>query len=118
MRFMMMYKPARDAESAPPPAKEHLEEMGKLIEEGKKAGTLLMAEGLHPGSKGARVRYTGGNLRVIDGPFAETKEVVGGFAMILANSREEAIESAKHFLKVAGEGECEIRQVVEESDFV
>jgi hypothetical protein len=117
MRFMMMYKPDRDVETGARPSKEYLAEMDKLIEEGTKAGVLLATEGLQPSSKGARVRLSGGNLTVIDGPFTEAKELVAGFAMVRAKSKEEAIELAKNFLKVAGDGETEIRQVIEMSDF-
>jgi len=88
--------------------------MGKLIEDEMKAGTLLATEGCLPTALGARVRISGGKLTVTDGPFTEAKEVVGGFALLRANSKEEAIELAKNFLKVAGhDGECELRQVYE-----
>ena len=117
MRFMMMYKPAKNVESGVPPSKEYLAEMGKLIEEGMKSGTLLMTEGLQPSSKGARVQLSGGTLTVSDGPFTEAKELVAGFAVVQLNSKEEAIESAKRFLEVAGDGECEIRPIMEMSDF-
>ena len=117
MRFMMMYKPARDVETDARPSKEYLAEMDKFIAEETKAGVLLSTEGLQPSSKGARVRLSGGKLTVIDGPFTEAKELVAGFAMVQANSKEEAIEIAKNFLRVAGDGETEIRRVFEMSDF-
>jgi hypothetical protein len=94
-----------------------MNEMGKLIEDGFKSGMLLSTEGCLPTSKGARVRLRDGKFIVTDGPFSEAKEVVGGFAMIRANSKEEAIEFTKRFLKIAGDGETEIRQVWEETDF-
>ena len=88
--------------------------MGKLVEEGMKAGWLVATEGCLPTSLGARVRRTGSNLTVTDGPFTEAKEVVGGFAILRVSSKQEAIELARNFLKVAGEGECELRQIYEQ----
>jgi hypothetical protein len=87
--------------------------MGKLVEEGMKAGWLLATEGCLPTALGARVRRSSGKLTVMDGPFTESKEVVGGFALLKANSKAEAIELARQFLQVAGEGECEVRQLYE-----
>ena len=91
--------------------------MGKLIEEMTKEGTLLSTEGCQSSAKGARVRLSGGKITVTDGPFVETKELVGGFAIIQAKSKEEAIELTKRFLKVAGDGETEIRLLHEQGDF-
>jgi hypothetical protein len=90
-----------------------MSKMGKLIEEGTKAGWLLATEGCLPSALGARVRLSGGKLTVTDGPFTEAKELVGGFAILRTNSKEEAIELAKQFLPVAGDGECELRQLYE-----
>ena len=87
--------------------------MGKLVEEGMKAGWLVSTEGCLPSSLGARVRLSDGKFTVTDGPFAETRELVGGFAIVQANSKQEAIELTKHFLQVAGGGETEIRQLYE-----
>jgi hypothetical protein len=84
-----------------------------LIEDWTKSGLLLASEGCLPSAKGARIRLSGGKFTVIDGPFTEAKEVIGGFALIQAKSKEEAIEITKNFLKVAGDGESEIRQVFE-----
>jgi len=109
MRFMTLYKPGKEAMA--PPSNEHLAEMGKLIEEMTKAGVLLSTEGLQPSAKAARVRISGGKLTVIDGPFAEAKELIGGYAIIQVKSKEEAIEWSKRFLKVVGEGESEVRQM-------
>ena len=89
--------------------------MGKLIEEGMKEGWLLATEGCLPTTLGARVRQSGGKLSVTDGPFTEAKEMVGGFAILNVNSKQEAIELARKFLQVAGEGECELRQLYEAS---
>jgi hypothetical protein len=87
--------------------------MGKLIEDSMKAGFLLSTEGCLPTALGARVRRSGSKISVTDGPFTEAKEVVGGFAILKANSKQEAIEIARQFLSVVGEGECELRQIYE-----
>ena len=110
MRFLSIYK---HAERATPPSQEEMATMGKLVEEGFKAGWLLGTEGCLPSKFGARVRSDSGKLTVTDGPFSEAKEVVGGFAILRANSKEEAIRLAKDFLRVAGDGECELRQIYE-----
>jgi hypothetical protein len=108
MRFLSIYK---TIERNTPPTPEEMASMGKLIEEGMKSGWLLSTEGCLPTSFGARVRRQEGKLSVTDGPFAETKEVVGGFAILKADSREEAIELTKLFLNHVGQGECELRQL-------
>jgi hypothetical protein len=87
--------------------------MGKLVEEAMKAGYLLATEGCMPSALGARVRLADGKTSVVDGPFTEAKEVVGGFAILKANSKEEAVQQVKDFLQVAGDGECELRQLYE-----
>jgi hypothetical protein len=110
MRFLSIYK---TAERNTPPSAEEMAAMGKLIQEGMKAGWLLATEGCLPTSLGARVRRSGEKLTVMDGPFAETREAIGGFAILQAKSKEEAIELARQFLKIAGEGECELRQLYE-----
>ena len=114
MRFMMLYKPGREVSA--PPSREHLEEMGRLTEEQVAAGVLLSSEGLRSSAMGARVRIEGGNFTVIDGPFAETTEVIAGYAIVQVASKEEAIEQAKLFLTLVGSGESEIRQMVEPAD--
>lgn len=110
MRFLSIYK---TAERTSPPSQEEMAKMGKLIEEGMKAGWLIATEGCLPTALGARVRRSSGKLSVTDGPFTESKEVVGGFAILRANSKQEAIELARNFLSVAGDGECELRQIYE-----
>jgi len=90
--------------------------MQKLVEEGMKAGWLLSTEGCLPSAKGARVRRASGKTTVSDGPFTESKELVGGFAILQANSKQEAIELTKAFLAVAGDGECEIRELYTQQD--
>jgi len=110
MKFLSIYK---SPERGVPPTQEEMDKMGKLIEQEMKAGTLLATEGCLPSALGARVRISGGKVTVTDGPFTEAKEVIGGFAILQANSKAEAIEMTKRFLEVAGEGECELRQVYE-----
>jgi len=88
-------------------------DMQKSIEEGMKAGYLLQVLGCLPSANGARVRLSNGDISVMDGPFTESKEVIGGMAILQANSKEEAIQHAKNFLRMAGDGECELRQIFE-----
>jgi len=115
MRFMVIVKADKNSEAGVLPDREILTEMGKFNEELVKAGVMLAGEGLHPSSKGARVKFAGGKRTVIDGPFAETKELVAGFWLWQVKSKEEAIE----WLKRApfDETEVEIRQVFEADDF-
>jgi hypothetical protein len=110
VKFLSIYK---SVETGVPPSPEEMDAMGKLIEEGMKTGYLLAVEGCLPTALGARVRLSNGNITVTDGPFTETKEVIGGFALLQAESKAEAIELARRFIRVAGDGECEIRQVFE-----
>ena len=110
MKFLSIYK---SVERGVPPSQDEMCKMGALIEEGMKAGYLLGTEGCLPSALGARVRISYGKVSVTDGPFTESKEVVGGFALIQANSREEALEHVKHFLQIVGTGECELRQLYE-----
>jgi hypothetical protein len=110
MRFLSIYKAV---ERNTPPTPEEMAAMGQLVEEGRKAGWLLSTEGCLPTALGARVRRSEGTVTVTDGPFTESKEAVGGFAILKANSKEEAIELAKTFLGHVGEGECELRQLYE-----
>ena len=121
MRFLMIFKPDAEAtkrnEAGVPPSPQEIAEMGKLIEEMSKAGVLLSAEGCQSSSKGARVRRSGKDIKVTDGPFTESKEIVGGFAIVKASSKAEAIEWAKKFLYVAGNGESEVLQLHEEAAF-
>ncbi len=110
MKFLSLYK---SQERGVPPTQGEMNKMGKLIEEGMKAGWLVATEGCLPSALGARVRRSDGKLSLTDGPFTEAKEVVGGFAILRANSKQEAIQLAKDFLQVVGEGECELRQIYE-----
>jgi hypothetical protein len=119
MRFMVMVKADKSSEAGVMPDEKLLTAMGKYNEELVKAGVLLAGEGLHPSSKGARVRFSGSKRTVIDGPFAETKELVAGFWLFQVKSKEEAIEWVKRCPNPmpGTEPEIEIRQVFEASDF-
>lgn len=118
MRFMAIVKANKESEAGVMPSKELLAAMGKFNEEMVKAGVLLAGEGLQASSKGARVRFSGSKRTVIDGPFAETKELIAGFWLLQVKSKEEAIEWIKRSpAPFEGESEIEIRQVFEASDF-
>jgi hypothetical protein len=118
MRFMVMVKANADSEAGMLPSEEMLTEMGRFNEELVKAGVMLAGEGLHPSSKGARVRFSGSKRTVIDGPFTETKELIAGFWLIQVRSIDEAIEWIKRCPNPhEGESEIEIRQVFEADDF-
>jgi len=118
MRFMILIKATKDSEAGVMPSRQLLSEMGKFNEELVKAGVMLAGEGLHPTSKGARVRFTGRKRTVIDGPFAETKELLAGFWLWQVKSKEEAIEWVKRCPNPHNEEtEVEIRQVFEAEDF-
>jgi hypothetical protein len=119
MRFMVMVKATKESETGGMPKPELMEAMGRFNEEMMKAGVMLALEGLQPSSKGARIRFSGGKRSVIDGPFAETKELVAGFWLIQVKSKQEAIEWMKRCPPPMGpdqEAEIEIRQVFEMSD--
>ena len=118
MRFMVMVKADKNTEAGVLPSERLLTEMGQYNEELVRAGVLLAAEGLQPSSKGARVRFSGKDRTVIDGPFTETKELLAGFWLIQVKSLEEAIEWVKRCPNpLEGESEIEIRRVFEADDF-
>ena len=118
MRFMIIVKSTVDSEAGKMPSTELLTAMGKYNEELVKAGVLLAGEGLHPSSKGARVRFEGSKRTVIDGPFAETKELIAGFWLFQVKSKEEAIEWVKRCPNPFDiDSEIEIRQVFDMEDF-
>jgi hypothetical protein len=118
MRFMVMVKATPASEAGEMPSEQLLTEMGRYNEELVKAGVMVTGEGLHSSSKGARVRFSGAQRTVIDGPFAETKELVAGFWIFHVESREEAIEWVKRCPNpMPGESEIEIRQIIEAADF-
>ena len=119
MRFMVMAIATKESEAGPPPKPEAFVAMQKYNEELVKAGVLLAAEGLTASSKGARVKFSGDDRTVIDGPFTETKELVAGFSILQAKSMEEAIEWVKRAPNVSpnGEGLVEIRKLMDVEDF-
>lgn len=118
MRFMIIIKATKDSEAGVMPSQQLLSEMGKFNEELVQAGVMLAGDGLHPSAKGARVRFSGTRRTVIDGPFAETKELIAGYWLWQCKSKEEAIEWVKRCPNpMPGESEIEIRQVFEAEDF-
>jgi hypothetical protein len=119
MRFMVIVKATPETEKGAPPDPQLLLEMGKFNEELIKAGVVLAMDGLHPSSKGARVKFSGNSITVVDGPFTEAKELIAGFWLWKVKSLEEAIEWVKRapFCSPTGESEVEIRQVFEMEDF-
>jgi hypothetical protein len=111
MRYLSIYK---TVERQAPPTQEEMDRMGQYIQESMKSGALVATEGCLPSALGARIRSAGGKITVTDGPFTEAKEVVGGFAILRAGSKDEAVEVTKRFLTfVGGDGECELRQIYE-----
>jgi hypothetical protein len=110
MRFLSIYK---TVERSTPPSQAEMDRMAGLIAQGMKAGWLVSTEGCLPTALGARVRKAGGKVTVSDGPFTEAKEVVGGFAIIEARSKEDAVRLTRQFLESVGDGECELRQLYE-----
>jgi len=110
MKFLSVF---RSVETGAPPTPEMIAKMGKLIEEMTRAGVLLATEGCLPSNLGMRVRQANGKITVTDGPFTESKEVIGGFALFRTPSKADAIEWTRRFLALAGDGECEIRQIAE-----
>ena len=122
MRFMMMVKADKNYEAGIPPKPELLAAIGKLTEDMVRAGVLVQTGGLLPSSTGARVHVSRGKLSVTDGPFAETKELVGGYAIVEAASRDEAIQLGRRFMELHAavlgpsyDGECEVRQLFDGS---
>jgi len=113
VRFLSIYK---SAETNTPPSPEHMVKMQKMVEDAMKAGWLVATEGCLPSALGARVRRTGDKITVANGPFTESKDLTGGFAILNAKSKEEAIELTKGFLALAGDGECEVRQLYSPGD--
>ncbi|MFB1480943.1 YciI family protein [Corallococcus sp. RDP092CA] len=119
MRFMIIRRADKDTEAGVLPDEKLLAAMGAYNEEMVKAGVMLQGEGLHPSSKGARVKFTNGKPTIIDGPFTETKELIAGFTLIQVKSREEALEWLKRWPSsdAGGNVELELRQVYEDDDF-
>ncbi len=117
MRILGMLKADAASEAGAPPSKDLIERMGVFIEEVAKAGVLAATDGLHPSSKGKRVRLSNGKFTVIDGPFTESKELVASYALFQVKSMDEAIHWTRRFLEVLGKGECELRPIFEAEDF-
>lgn len=117
MKILGMLKADAESEAGAPPSPELMARMGDFIEEVTKAGVMLATDGLKPSSNGKRVRLSEGKVTVIDGPFTESKELVASYALFQVKTMEEAIEWTTRFLKVLGEGECELRPIFEASDF-
>lgn len=112
MKFLMTYH----GDPSQQPTPEQMAEIGKFSEEMAKSGVLIMTGGLIRPSQGTKIAYSGGKYTVTDGPFSETKELIDGFALIRVNSKDEALELAKRFMAVAGEGDGEILQVFDAAD--
>jgi len=113
MRYFSIYRPD-PTKAGSPPDPDHMRKMGKLMDESTKAGTLIATGALLPLSQGgARVRKEEGSITVVDGPFTESKELVAGWAILEGRSREHAIELVRQFLDVAGDGECELHQIMD-----
>lgn len=118
MRFMVIVRATADSESGAMPSEELLTQMGQYNEELLKAGVLVGGEGLHPSAKGARVRFSGAQRQVVDGPFAETKELIAGYWLFRTQSLQEAIEWVKRAPNPGdGQSEIEIRQIFDAEDF-
>jgi hypothetical protein len=117
MRVMGLLKADQHSESGAPPSPELMEKMGKFVEEVTKAGIMISSDGLLPSSKGKRVRLSGGKVTLTDGPFTESKELVASYALMQVKSMEEAVEWTTRFLKVLGQGECELRPIFDPMDF-
>jgi hypothetical protein len=118
MRFMVMHYSTEDMEAGVPPTPEQMAAIGEFMEESVKSGVLLAGEGVRPSSYGARVTISDdGKATVTDGPFAEAKELIAGFAILDCKSRDEAIEHAKRWAQVSGSTKIDVRQVAEFSDF-
>jgi hypothetical protein len=117
MRILGMLKADASSEAGAPPSKELIERMGSFVEEVAKAGVLVATDGLHPSSKGKRVRLADGKVTVIDGPFTESKELVASYALFQVKTMDEAVHWTTRFLQVLGRGECELRPIFEPTDF-
>lgn len=116
MRYMVMHYETQDMEDGVPPSPETQEAIGRYMQESAMSGVLLSGEGVHPSSAGARVEVTDGNVRVIDGPFAEAKELIAGFAILEVDSLAEAVEHARKFALMVGSARVDVRRVMEYVD--
>ncbi len=116
MRFIGLLKADAHSEAGAPPSPELIARMGKFIEEISAAGVMIASDGLQPSSKGCRVKLDNGKFLVTDGPFTETKELVASYALFQVPSMADAVHWTKRFLEVLGQGECEIRPIIEHND--
>ena len=117
MKILGMLRADAISEAGTPPSRDLIERMGAFVEEITEAGVMLATDGLHPSTKGKRVRLADGNFSVIDAPFTESKELIASYALFQVKSMDEAIHWTKRFLEVLGKGECELRPILEASDF-
>jgi hypothetical protein len=117
MKILGMLRADAASEAGAPPSKDLMQRMGVFIEEVTKAGVLAATDGLHPSSKGKRVRLAEGKFTVIDGPFTESKELIASYALFQVKTMEEAVHWTRRFLEVLGKGECELRPIFEPEDF-
>ena len=117
MRILGLMRADESSEAGAPPSMDLMQRMGTFIEEVNKAGVLVSSDGLKPSSKGKRIKLEGGKVTVTDGPFTESKELVASYALFEVKSMEEAIHWSTRFLQVLGTGQCELRPLVEASDF-
>jgi hypothetical protein len=117
MKILGMLRADAASEAGAPPSKDLMQRMGVFIEEVTKAGVLAATDGLHPSSRGKRVRLADGKFTVIDGPFTESKELIASYALFQVKTMDEALHWTKRFLEVLGKGECELRPIFEASDF-
>jgi hypothetical protein len=117
MRILGMLKADASSENGAPPSQELMERMGVFIGEVMQAGVLLATDGLHPSSKGKRVKLANGKVTVIDGPFTESKELVASYALFQVKTMDEAVMWTTRFLQVLGQGECELRPIFDPEDF-
>ena len=117
MKILGLMKADEHSESGAPPSQDLLERMGNFVEEATKAGVLLAGDGLQPSRSGKRVELSEGKLSVIDGPFTETKELVASYVLMQVQSIDEAVEWTRRFLDVLGQGRCELRPILEFTDF-
>jgi len=117
MKILGLLRADADSEAGAPPTSELISRMGTFMDEVTKAGILLATDGLQPSSKGKRVRLADGKVNVIDGPFAESKELIASYALFQVNTMEEAVDWTRRFLEVLGSGEVELRPIFELTDF-
>ena len=117
MRVMMMLRADKNTETGVPPTPEHMEQMGKLVEDMAKAGVLIAADGLQPSARGKRIKFSGGKITsIVDGPFTETKELIAGYCIIQAKSWDDVLQWSTRFASIQGDGESELRPMYDQGD--